>query len=110
MKWLIYRLLNRGLNRFGFVVVPKRELTAIDRETGSAEYGVGGGIVAVVPGRLGIGVFSPLLDARGNSVRGIRVCTDLSERFGLHVFESSPAAHSMAEAMTGRARATTLRP
>jgi glutaminase len=40
-----------------------------------------------VPGRAGIGVFSPLLDARGNSVRGIKVCEELSARFGLHVFE-----------------------
>jgi len=51
-----------------------------------AKSGVGGGIVAVVPGKLGIGVFSPPLYARGNSVRGIGVCTDLSERLGLHVF------------------------
>ena len=52
-----------------------------------AKSGVGGGICAVVPGRSGIGIFSPLLDARGNSVRGIKVCEELSERFGLHVFE-----------------------
>ncbi len=52
-----------------------------------AKSGVGGGICAVVPGRAGIGVFSPLLDARGNSVRGIKVCEELSARFGLHVFE-----------------------
>lgn len=53
-----------------------------------AKSGVGGGICAVVPGRAGIGIFSPLLDARGNSVRGIKVCEDLSSRFGLHAFES----------------------
>jgi len=52
-----------------------------------AKSGVGGGICAVVPGLAGIGVFSPLLDARGNSVRGIKVCEELSERFGLHAFE-----------------------
>jgi glutaminase len=51
-----------------------------------AKSGVGGGIVAVVPGRLGIGVFSPPLDEKGNSVRGIQVCQDLSAQFGLHVF------------------------
>jgi glutaminase len=53
-----------------------------------AKSGVGGGICAVVPGVAGIGIFSPLLDARGNSVRGIKVCEELSQRFGLHVFES----------------------
>ncbi|MCI0332927.1 MAG: glutaminase A [Planctomycetes bacterium] len=52
-----------------------------------AKSGVGGGICAVVPGRCGIGIFSPLLDARGNSVRGIKVCEELSDRFGLHAFE-----------------------
>jgi len=53
-----------------------------------SKSGVGGGIVAVVPGVAGIGIFSPPLDAKGNSVRGIRVCAELSERFGLHAFES----------------------
>jgi glutaminase len=53
-----------------------------------SKSGVGGGIVGVIPGHFGIGIFSPPLDAKGNSVRGIRVCTELSERFGLHCFES----------------------
>jgi glutaminase len=47
---------------------------------------VSGGILDVVPGKLGIGVFSPGLDAYGNSVRGIKVCEEISERLGLHVF------------------------
>jgi glutaminase len=51
-----------------------------------AKSGVGGGITAVVPGKLGIGIFSPPLDAKGNSVRGIKVCEDLSRDFGLHLF------------------------
>ena len=49
-----------------------------------AKSGVGGGIAAVLPGQLGIGVYSPLLDSRGNSVRGVLVCRALSERLGLH--------------------------
>lgn len=49
-----------------------------------AKSGVGGGIVAVLPGQLGIGVYSPLLDDRGNSVRGVLVCRSMSERLGLH--------------------------
>jgi glutaminase len=51
-----------------------------------AKSGVGGGIVAVAPERLGIGTFSPCVDSKGNSLRGIRVCQDLSERLGLHIF------------------------
>jgi len=49
-----------------------------------AKSGVGGGITAVLPGQLGIGVYSPLLDGRGNSVRGVLVCRALSQRLGLH--------------------------
>jgi glutaminase len=51
-----------------------------------AKSGVSGGILAVIPGKMGIGVFSPGLDVHGNSVRGVQVCTELSERLGLHVF------------------------
>lgn len=56
-----------------------------------AKSGVGGGIIAVLPGQLGIGVFSPLLDAQGNSVRGIRVCVDLARELSLHLFNPSAA-------------------
>jgi glutaminase len=51
-----------------------------------AKSGVSGGILAVLPGKLGIGVFSPGLDAYGNSVRGVKVCEEISERLGLHIF------------------------
>ena len=53
-----------------------------------AKSGVGGGIIGVVPGVMGIAVFSPPLDKRGNSIRGIKVCEELSRRFGLHIFQS----------------------
>jgi glutaminase len=49
-----------------------------------AKSGVAGGILAVLPGQLGVGVVSPRLDARGNSVRGVAVCRDLAREFGLH--------------------------
>jgi glutaminase A len=55
-----------------------------------AKSGVSGGLLAVVPGRLGIGIWSPPIDERGNSVRALRVCEDLSRRFGLHALASSP--------------------
>ncbi|MEB3228211.1 MAG: glutaminase A [Synechocystis sp.] len=51
-----------------------------------AKSGVSGGIIGVVPGRMGIAVFSPPLDERGNSIRGIKVCAELSRRFDLHIF------------------------
>jgi len=57
-----------------------------------AKSGVSGGVLAVVPGRLGIGVFSPPLDARGNSVRGIAVCRDLSRSLSLHLVDRSSSA------------------
>lgn len=50
-----------------------------------AKSGVGGGILAVLPGQLGIGVFSPPLDSQGNSLRGIKVCMDLSRDLALHM-------------------------
>ena len=49
-----------------------------------AKSGVAGGILAVLPGQLGIAAFSPRLDARGNSVRGVAVCEALSEELELH--------------------------
>jgi glutaminase len=51
-----------------------------------AKSGVAGGVLAVLPGQLGIGVFSPRLDPHGNSVRGIRVCQELSRFLDLHLF------------------------
>jgi glutaminase len=53
--------------------------------------GVAGGIVAIAPGKGGLGVFSPPLDAAGNSVRGQLVTRFLSERLGLNLFASAPA-------------------
>ncbi len=48
--------------------------------------GVGGGILAVVPGKLAIGAYSPPLDEFGNSVRGQLAAQALSEQFGLNLF------------------------
>ena len=52
-----------------------------------AKSGVGGGIVAVLPGQIGIGVYSPALDEQGNSVRGVAVCEAISRDFNLHLFK-----------------------
>jgi glutaminase len=60
-----------------------------------AKSGVAGGVIAVLPGQLGIGVFSPLLDARGNSVRGIKVCDALSRSLDLHLFNTPVVSRSV---------------
>ncbi|MCV7067543.1 glutaminase A [Mycolicibacterium farcinogenes] len=70
-----------------------------------AKSGVGGGIVAVLPGQLGIGVYSPRLDSRGNSVRGVEVCRNLSSQLGLHFLtvsrESSATLRAVFDAGPG---------
>jgi glutaminase len=52
-----------------------------------AKSGVSGGIFGVVNRQLGIAVYSPKLDAQGNSVRGILACKELASNFGLHAFD-----------------------
>ncbi|MGV9803456.1 glutaminase A [Mycobacterium sp. NPDC003449] len=70
-----------------------------------AKSGVGGGILAVLPGQLGIGVYSPPLDTRGNSVRGVEVCRSLSAQLGLHFLsvgrESSSTLRAVYDAGSG---------
>jgi glutaminase len=51
-----------------------------------AKSGVSGGLVAVLPSQLGLGLYSPLLDANGNSVRAVQACERLSDDLGLHMF------------------------
>lgn len=72
-----------------------------------SKSGVSGGIVGVVPGQFGIGVFSPLLDVKGNSVRGIQVCQELSDRFGLHIFESGFPGQSIRDLLAPVRRSST---
>jgi glutaminase len=56
-------------------------------ETGTpAKSGVGGGILAVVPGKLAIGVFSPPLDDYGNSVRGQLAAAAIIKELGINPF------------------------
>lgn len=81
-----------------------------------AKSGVSGGIMAVVPGQLGIGVFSPRLDPRGNSVRGIAVCRDLAHDLDLHlVGRGRPrvvpvrSAHPVSQIASKRVRTETQR-
>lgn len=55
-----------------------------------AKTGVGGGIVAVVPGRFAIAAFSPRLNAAGNSIRSMRAIRDIAGEFGVGVFGPNP--------------------
>lgn len=51
-----------------------------------AKSGVGGGIMCTVLDRMGIGVFSPALDLKGNSYAGIQVLQTLSEELSLSIY------------------------
>jgi len=51
-----------------------------------SKSGVGGGILSVVDKRMGIGIFGPSLDEKGNSIAGERALQYLSAELGLHMF------------------------
>ncbi len=51
-----------------------------------AKSGVGGGIMAVAPRRMGIGIYSPALDKKGNSIAGVKVLEMLGKEIDLSVF------------------------
>ena len=55
-----------------------------------AKSGVGGGILAVSPGKFGIAVVSPPLDAAGNSVRAQRAIADISNALHGNPYEIEP--------------------
>ncbi|MGW0044289.1 glutaminase A [Rhodococcus sp. NPDC003348] len=59
-----------------------------------AKSGVGGGVLAVLPGQIGIAVHSPRLDSHGNSVRGVQACRELSRSLDLHFLHVTRAARS----------------
>jgi glutaminase len=62
-----------------------------------AKSGVSGNVMMVVPSkRMAVVVFSPRLDAVGNSVRGVEVCKRLVNEFGLHPYRSMGAERGRA--------------
>ena len=48
--------------------------------------GVGGGLLSVVDGKMGIGIYGPSLDAKGNSIAGRKILQFLSSQMKLHIF------------------------
>jgi glutaminase len=74
-----------------------------------AKSGVGGGILAVLPGQLAVAVFSPLLDAHGNSSRGIAVCREISANYNLHLFNTSNPGMSVIRHKTNARRVSSNR-
>ena len=51
-----------------------------------AKSGVGGGIMGIIPRHMGIGVYAPALDKRGNSVAGVQLLAKLSSALNLSIY------------------------
>lgn len=60
-----------------------------------AKSGVGGGLIAVSPGKFGVASFSPPLDAAGNSVRGQKAIADISIALGGNPYAIQPRARGI---------------
>ena len=77
-----------------------------------SKSGVSGGVLAVLPGQLGLAVFSPPLDEHGNSVRGIHACTRISRELELHTQRPRPrVAHAIRRSYRGdEVRSLRVRP
>ncbi|MDB8790315.1 glutaminase A [Romboutsia sp. 1001216sp1] len=98
-------LANKGVSPFtGEMIIPRDICTIVKSimvtcglydESGDfavhigipAKSGVGGGILATVPNKMGIGVFGPSLDAMGNSVAGVKILQQLSNELVLDIFD-----------------------
>lgn len=52
-----------------------------------AKSGVAGALSVVIPSVMGLSLFSPRLDARGNSVRGVEFCKAASAKYGWNIFD-----------------------
>ncbi|PQZ53535.1 glutaminase [Microbacterium sp. MYb54] len=61
-----------------------------------AKSGVAGGLMGVLPGQVGIAVFSPRLDPHGNSTRGVRMFERMNRDLGLHLMDSTDSTRSVA--------------
>lgn len=71
-----------------------------------AKSGVCGGILAVAQGKAGLACFSPPLDERGNSLRGLAALRELSQTLGLHAFDAPHALRPSARQAAVSARSS----
>ncbi len=60
-----------------------------------AKSGVGGGLIAVLPGQLALAIYSPALDAHGSSVRGLAASERISKDMGLHFVRAARIGRSV---------------
>ncbi len=51
-----------------------------------SKSGVGGGILSVIPGKMGVGVYGPALDVHGNSVAGVSMLEYISKKMNLSIY------------------------
>lgn len=63
-----------------------REKIGVEPTGLPAKTGVGGGIVAVVPGKFAIATFSARLNEAGNSIRGLRAIRDIAGEMGVGIY------------------------
>ncbi|MBC57610.1 MAG: glutaminase A [Confluentimicrobium sp.] len=77
-----------------------------------AKSGVAGGVIAVIPGQLGIAVYSPPLDSVGNSIRGVAVCQKFAQDFSLHAYHDRTDIRSVIrrEYTAGNVHSKRIRP
>lgn len=59
-----------------------------------AKSGVSGALMLIIPGVMGVAVWSPRLDKMGNTVRGVEISRRLVERYNFHTFDSLTAGES----------------
>ena len=66
-----------------------------------AKSGVSGSIMAVAPGKLGIAVYGPGIDAEGNSVRGMRFLRHFVRHSGVSIWQGAVQMEGLAECAKG---------
>jgi glutaminase len=53
-----------------------------------AKSGVSGAIFGVIPGKMGIAAYSPLIDEHGHSIRGAKAIEEIAEKLKLNIFQN----------------------